>query len=113
MGILKNNIVIAILAIILLSAAGAYYLMREPEDNSLLVSESVDGQGGVERELLTTLLELKSLRFEPAIFGDDAFNNLKDFSREIPDEPYGRNNPFAPVGKDTQPLSSATTTGAR
>lgn len=111
MGIFKNNIVIAIISIIVISAAGAYYLMREPEDESLLVSESVDGQGGVERELLTTLLELKSLRFESGIFEDSAFSNLKDFSREIPDEPYGRPNPFAPVGKD--PVSTTATSSPR
>jgi hypothetical protein len=99
MGLLKNNIVIAVIALILLSVGGFYYISRgEQDDGALLVSEGAEN--GVDRELLATLLELKSLKFNDALFESNTFRSLKDFSREIPDEPAGRPNPFAPVGTD-------------
>lgn len=111
MGLLKNNIIIAIIALILLSAGGFYYISRTDQDSEdLLVSESVEN--GVDRELLATLLELKSLKFDRALFESNVFKSLKDFSRQIPDEPAGRPNPFAPVGTD-KAKSAATSTNAR
>lgn len=110
MGLLKNNIVIAVIALILLSVGGFYYISRDDQGDELLVSESVDN--GVDRELLVTLLELKSLKFNPGLFESNTFRGLKDFSRQIPDEPYGRPNPFAPVGTD-RVKSTATSTSAR
>lgn len=106
MGLFKNNIVIAIIALILLSVGGFYYISRDEQTSSdLLVSESAEN--GVDRELLATLLELKSLKFNPALFESNTFKSLKDFSRQIPDEPVGRPNPFAPVGTDKAAASEA------
>lgn len=99
MGLFKNNIIIAVIALILISIGGFYYLSRdEQDDGALLISESAGNS--VDRELLATLLELKSLKFNDALFESNTFRSLKDFSRQIPDEPVGRPNPFAPVGTD-------------
>ncbi|MEK7120934.1 MAG: hypothetical protein AAB840_02480 [Patescibacteria group bacterium] len=99
MGILKNNIVIGIIALILVSIGGAYYLLRTPTTEDLLVSENVD-DSAVGRELLASLLTLKSLKFDKALFEDSTFKSFLDFSVEIPDEPHGRPNPFYPIGYD-------------
>ena len=108
MGLFKNNIIIAIIALILLSAGGFYYISRDKVDeNDLLVSESAEQS--VDRELLASLLELKSLKFNPVFLESTTFKNLKDFSREIPDEPKGRPNPFAPIGTDRDFNISTTT----
>lgn len=112
MGIFKNNIVIAFLALIAVSAFGAFYLMREPEDDGLLSVEMAGG-AGVSSELLTTLIELKSLRFNTSVLESPALNTLKDFSREIPQEPKGRPNPFAPVGSDRETLPVSTSSPAQ
>ena len=99
MGFLKNNIVIGILALIIVSVGGFFYLSRTPEVEDLLVSETVDGST-VGRELLASLITLKSLKFDKELFEDGTFKSFLDFSIEIPDEPFGRPNPFYPIGSD-------------
>ena len=107
MGLFKNNIILATIVLIVISAGGFYYISRDKQDDSdLLTSESVEN--GVDRELLATLLQLKSLKFNPGLLQSNTFKSLKDFSREIPDEPKGRPNPFAPIGTD-KAISVSTT----
>lgn len=53
-----------------------------------------------ERELLNTLLTLRTIRLEGQIFNDPAFRSLRDFGTEIVAEPIGRENPFAPLSND-------------
>jgi hypothetical protein len=108
MGLMKNNIVIGIVAIVLLSVTGGYYLLKDPQADALLVSETT-GNTEVDKELLATLLELKSLNFSSRIFENPAFKSLVDFSSQIPDEPKGRVNPFAPVGSDRAITTEAVT----
>lgn len=40
---------------------------------------------------------LNNIKLDDGIFEDPAFRSLVDWSRPIPDEPAGRNNPFAPL----------------
>lgn len=99
MGLLKNNIVIGIVALIIVAVGGYFYLSRAPATEDLLVSETVDGST-VGRELLASLITLKSLKFDKGLFDDSTFKSFLDFSIEIPDEPFGRPNPFYPIGAD-------------
>ncbi len=48
-------------------------------------------------DLLPILLNLKSLRLEGSVFDDPTFQSLENFGVEIPVEPLGRKNPFAPL----------------
>jgi hypothetical protein len=56
-------------------------------------------QSDVGKELLNTLLQLRSLSLDDKIFSDQLFLNLVDFSVEIAPQPIGRFNPFAPIGR--------------
>ncbi|PIR86272.1 hypothetical protein COU13_01935 [Candidatus Kaiserbacteria bacterium CG10_big_fil_rev_8_21_14_0_10_43_70] len=95
----KNKILFAGVAVII--AGFVWYGMSEKQgENSLLTSTSISSaatQTAVERELLNTLLELRSIRLDGEIFSDPAFNSLRDFTTDIVSEPIGRRNPFAPL----------------
>jgi len=47
--------------------------------------------------ILETLLALRSVKLDGAIFSSPAFQSLKDFSTQIIAEPAGRPDPFAPL----------------
>ncbi|MBI2046296.1 MAG: hypothetical protein HYT28_02660 [Parcubacteria group bacterium] len=98
---IKNSIVIV--GIVLLLAVG-YNTFLKPNasvsPNQVLVSETPNGespQAQSGREILTLLLNLKSLKLDTAIFSNRAFQNLADFGQSIPERPRGRDNPFAPI----------------
>jgi hypothetical protein len=84
------------------------FLVKEPE--APLSSETPSGlpaeQGG---DLLSLLLELKSITLADAIFSDSAFQTLQDFTVKLAPEPIGRRNPFAPIGA-VETANTATTT---
>jgi len=69
-------------------------------DGSLLVSEPVQGGTTVDPELITMLIELRSIELDNSLFSRESFKSLKDFSIEISPQPVGRNNPFSPIGSD-------------
>ena len=48
-------------------------------------------------ELLGLLLNLRSLRLDDSVFSNPVFRRLTNFGVEIPKEPLGRPNPFAPL----------------
>lgn len=63
------------------------------------------------RDLLTMLIQLKSITLDISIFSDPAFASLQDQSRPITPEPFGkvlgRRNPFADFAKGGTATSSA------
>ena len=77
---------------------------REKKSSSLLVTEKVSDESPVERSLIDTLLQLRSVSLSSAIFSDPAFANLRDFGSQIVPESVGRPNPFAPIS--TNPTST-------
>lgn len=44
-----------------------------------------------------TLKRIKNIRVDPGVFSGEVFRSLNDFRTEIPPEPVGRYNPFAPI----------------
>ena len=100
----KNKIILVIIALLL--AGFVWYGMNgsSPESATLLEADSVDGTVGSEiaaqeRVMLDTLLQLKAIQLSGNIFGNPAFQALRDFRTEIVSEPIGRKNPFAPLGE--------------
>ncbi len=52
-------------------------------------------------KFLTTLLNMKNIKFDEGIFSNPSFLALKDFTTPlVPEGNEGRLNPFAPVGQD-------------
>lgn len=90
----------AIIAIAVLAVAFfAYsYFFAKPAE-PLLSAEAVAGTTSVDQDLISLLLELRSIKLEDRIFSDSAFMSLQDFSQNLVEEPIGRVNPFAPLGR--------------
>jgi len=61
------------------------------EDNSLSKNFQVD------KNLLTILLEMKSIRLNEELFNSPVFKSLNDLSIKIEQQEVGRSNPFAPI----------------
>ena len=92
-----NKIVIGVLA--LLVGAGAWYgLSGSSSPTDLLVTEDFTTPSSEsDKDLVSTLLQLRSVSLEGTIFSDPAFQGLQDFGSQIIPEPVGRPNPFAPL----------------
>lgn len=117
----KHFTLVGILVIIVVG--GVWYGMANGggDEESLLTTNVVNGSGSpsedvADRELIETLLTLRSITLSGTIFSDPAFKVLKDFGTTIVPEPVGRPNPFAPrstQGTPPQPQTTGTPAGAR
>ena len=105
--LLGHKIMLVILAVLV--AGGVWYGLTsgDASSDSLISSETV-GTGGQNQEIVSTLLALRAVKLDGAIFTDPAFMSLKDFSTQIVPEPVGRPNPFAPLA-GTAPVQQAAT----
>ncbi len=100
-GILKRfqNIIIA--AILIVGAFIGYTYFFAPSNGPVLTKQDASATPAVDQDLISLLLELKSIKLDENIFSDVAFKSLQDFSQELVPEPVGRTNPFAPLGART------------
>jgi hypothetical protein len=63
------------------------------------------------RDFLALLLNIRSIKLDDTLFTSPAFSALADLSRPInPDTDPGRANPFAPLGADSDVISTQVTT---
>ena len=101
----KNIIIGAVVVVVLFFLYSAF--LKGDGNTDTLVSESPEGlNSDVTMELLSILLEIRSITLNEKIFSDEGFSSLEDFSQEIPQEPVGRPNPFLPIGTDPVTESS-------
>jgi len=75
--------------------AYTYFFPSGEDSGEALTSEDLVASP-IENELVQLLLRLESVTLPEAIFGNSSFQSLEDFSQQIPEEPRGRENPFAP-----------------
>lgn len=59
--------------------------------------QQVSGANVIGSEIIQALNQIDSLNLDTSIFEDPVFLNLRDKSQDIPIEPKGRDNPFAPL----------------
>ena len=89
----------------LLIAFGVWWgLSTTPAASSALTTDMPAGPG---QDVVDTLLTLRSIKLDGAIFSESAFTSLHDFSTQIVPEPVGRPNPFAPLGASGTTTSQA------
>ena len=67
-----------------------------PQSVSPLTVELTAGQD-VGGDLVALLLKLQVLQLNTAALQNPVFRSLRDFGQDIPLEPVGRPNPFAPL----------------
>ena len=93
-----KNIIIVLVVVIGLFVAYSIFFGQDDTD-TLSVTNVATEQTVVEQELLSLLLELRSISLDTSLFDDPRFKSLKDFSQELNAEPVGRPNPFSPLGE--------------
>lgn len=92
---LRNNKLILGGALIVIVAV-MWYILAGNSNEPILQAEPAT-EFSTDRELVTTLLELREITLSGVIFADPVFQGLKDIGTEIVQEPVGRPNPFAPL----------------
>jgi hypothetical protein len=105
----KNKTIIIGVAIIVLLFLGYTFFFSNNNPEDVLVSNSQAGvtESAGSTELLSLLLELKSISLNTELFDSGVFRSLKDSAVDIVPQPVGRSNPFAPIGVGGPPSGSA------
>lgn len=98
MNLLKQNQTAILVVVILVISffAYSYFFTGKETNTSALREEQVSTVAPADQDLISLLLELKSITLDETIFSNTAFQSLQDFSQELVTEPVGRVNPFAP-----------------
>lgn len=103
---IKRNIWL-VLGVGVAVAALVWYGLSSGGTSAGLLS-STNGTGSADSDVVTTLLQLRSITLSGGIFSDPLFSSLRDFSTDIIPEPVGRPDPFAPIS----PTATTTETAA-
>lgn len=112
MALFQNKIVVLVLGSLIAAAAAWYVLLREPAPTQLLTTQDLTTSSDADKDVVETLLQLRSITLSGTIFTDPAFLALKDNGTQIVPEPTGRPNPFVPLsttGGSNTATSTATT----
>ncbi|MEN9405257.1 MAG: hypothetical protein RLY47_216 [Candidatus Parcubacteria bacterium] len=107
---LLKKILIAVGILLVVFVAYRMFFASEPEEP--LSSETVSGLPVEDGDLLSLLLQLKSLKLSDELLADPTFVTLQDFTVELAPEPVGRRNPFAVIGAVEAPVASTSTSSA-
>ncbi len=95
----KNPLIVLGVVVVAFFIYSAFFGGGSSSPN-VLTSQTPQNQVAGNSELLTLLLNLRSITLDESLFGDPAFDALIDFGQELSPEPTGRENPFSPVGSD-------------
>ncbi len=107
----------AIILIIIAILFGVWYLSGSNAGNqsslSSLTTTSATPQSSSAQYIYSLLQQMKQVKLDNSVFQNPEFKKLKDNTVTLSAQPSGRDNPFAPVGNNTQSIPntpSATST---
>ena len=114
---LKTHKLLSVLALVLL-IGGGWALFSSvtggPVASTSLLGESsastVAGSGSIneaDQQLQETLAQVQAIQLNTPILSDPAFLSLQDIGQQIVSEPFGRDDPFAPVSAQSVSAGSA------
>lgn len=105
---LLKKILIALGVLVVVFAVYRIFFTTQPDVP--LSSETVSGLPAEDGDLLSLLLQLKSITLSDELLTDSTFVTLQDFTVKLIPEPVGRRNPFAVIGAiESKPTASTTT----
>ncbi len=86
-----------IIVVVVVLAAMAYFYTQggSAPASGGLVSEGLDGDVGLAE--VNLLNQIQSIQINTSLFGDAEYLSLRDYTVDIPSQPIGRQNPFAPI----------------
>lgn len=91
----QTPIILLVLGIVILAAAG--YLFLSGKEEAGVVSTGAPASQA-ELEFLNLTAQLEPIGFDTAVLSDPRFQALQDIRTAILPEPSGRPDPFAPLG---------------
>jgi hypothetical protein len=110
MGVLRKHKFLFLIGIVVIAGV-AWFAMSggTPSGDAVLTTTTPPSgaAGSAQRQLLSTLNDLRSIRLGAEILNDPAFLSLRDFGTDIITEPIGRRNPFAPLGSSSSGSGAA------
>jgi hypothetical protein len=109
MALFQNKIFVLIVGSAIAAAVAWYVLLRDPVPTQLLNTQDLTTSSEADKDVVETLLQLRSITLSGTIFSDPAFLSLKDNGTQIIPEPTGRPNPFLPLPGSTQPAAPTST----
>ncbi len=108
LAVLKNKKVLGLSAFFIITAVVLFgfgrrrttapEILSSPAAPYLSVSPAFSVDAAMGQDLLAALALLKTIRLDTSMFTDPLFKSLSDWGKEIPSQPVGRRNPFAPLG---------------
>lgn len=107
--------IILTIVILGLLVGGVYYYMTHRNLPALSTQSTTTGgvvampgaAGDINKEFLSLLLNIRSIKLDGSVFQNRGFTSLSDTSIILaaPDN-IGRRNPFAPIGSDVAPVQN-------
>lgn len=90
----RNNIIVGIIGVLILAAAG-YMLFFRGADEPVLTAEG--GGNEAEATFVNLTNQIDPVTFDTSILSDPRFTQLRDIRTAVTPEPAGRTDPFAPL----------------
>ena len=105
-----KTFVVIVLGVVLALGALWWSVSESGSPEPLVTGQGPNAAPG-SQEIVTTLLQLRTVSLSGTIFSDPSFASLRDFGTQIMSEPIGRPNPFAPLfSRTATPAASVSTT---
>ena len=108
--ILQNKFVIG--AIIIGFVVMGWFILSSStstsSSTSIVQGTSSDASSVSGVDLVQALTSLQNVNLDNSFFTNPVFASLKDYSRQVTNEPVGRHDPFAPVGTVAAQQNAAT-----
>jgi len=95
---LTKNIIVAVVTIVILFALYFFFFRNNntiDTETALYVEDQTNATLQVDKNLLSLLLEMKSIKLDEKLFNSPVFKSLNDYSIDIKIQEVGRINPFA------------------
>ena len=108
MSFITQHKFVVLLAGIAIAGVAWWGLSGSSAPANLTTDNVQESQIAGDRGIVQTLLTLRAVKLDGAIFSDPAFLSLKDFSTDIVNEPVGRPDPFAPLQSSAQATTTTT-----
>ncbi len=94
---------IVAIVVVVLAAIGYFYVSGSSAPTTGLTAQMSGDVGLAEVNLLN---QIQSIQINSGLFQSAEYLSLRDYTVEIPDQPVGRPNPFAPIPGVSNPADS-------
>ena len=95
-----KNLLISGVVVMVVGVFAFFYISRDTYVEDPLLTGVTTGEESVsvDGSFLSALNSLRRIKLDDSVFQTKAWGTLTDFGRTLAPQPYGRPNPFAPVG---------------